>query len=206
MSIPLILLIPVKRWDRAKSRLAPSGGDVIDRRVLAEAFARDAVAAAIACPRVDAVYVVTDQPGFVPSGTAVLPDEGEGDLNLAITRAEARVRTAHPDSTVAAMCADLPCLRPDDLELAIDEAVGSATDRAFVADAAGTGTTLLIALPGQALGPLFGPGSATLHAGSGATPLSAAAPTLRRDVDTTTDLAAAVTLGVGPHTAAVLGR
>ena len=206
MSTPLVVMIPVKRWDRAKSRLTTPGGDAIDRRVLAEAFARDAIAAALTCPHVSAVYVITDQPGFVPSGTTVLPDEGAGDLNAAITRAEVRVRTAHPDAPIAAMCADLPCLLPDDLEAAAIEASGSSAERVFTADAAGTGTTMLIALPGRSLDPHFGPGSAAHHTASGAAPLSAIAPTLRRDVDTTADLATAVALGVGPHTTAVLGH
>ena len=205
MSTPLVLLIPVKRWDRAKSRLSPAAGGAIDRRVLAEAFARDATTAAIACPRVGAVYVVTDQPGFVPAGAAVLPDEGAGDLNHAITQAEVRVRETHPGAAIAAMCADLPCLRAEDLSLAIDAALDSAGGRAFVADADGTGTTLLLAQPGHLLAPLFGPGSAARHAASGAAPITAGVPTLRRDVDTTADLAAAAALGVGPHTATVIG-
>lgn len=75
--------------------------------------------------------------------------------------------------------------------------------RRFVADAPGDGTVLLTAAPGVPLDPQFGPGSATAHARSGALALVGEWPTLRRDVDTPADLAAAAALGLGPHTAAL---
>jgi 2-phospho-L-lactate guanylyltransferase len=77
--------------------------------------------------------------------------------------------------------------------------------RCFVADAAGTGTTLLTAA-GVPLDPRFGRDSAAAHAGAGAVPLDGGWPGLRRDVDTPADLAAAVRLGVGTATAALLPR
>ncbi len=76
--------------------------------------------------------------------------------------------------------------------------------RAFVADAEGTGTTLLVAAPGVTLDPRFGGGSAARHAASGAAALDGEWPGLRRDVDTPADLAAALALGVGPATRAAL--
>jgi 2-phospho-L-lactate/phosphoenolpyruvate guanylyltransferase len=75
--------------------------------------------------------------------------------------------------------------------------------RAFVADAAGTGTTLVAAPPGVDLDPRFGDRSAARHAAAGARPLVGDWPTLRRDVDTVDDLAAAAELGLGPYTCAV---
>ncbi len=79
------------------------------------------------------------------------------------------------------------------------------TSRWFVADAAGTGTTLLAAGPGVELEPHFGAGSALRHEESGAMPVRAELASLRRDVDTEEDLAAARELGVGEHTARALG-
>jgi 2-phospho-L-lactate/phosphoenolpyruvate guanylyltransferase len=76
--------------------------------------------------------------------------------------------------------------------------------RAFVADAAGTGTVLLAALHGRPLQPRFGPGSAAAHAAGGAVRLDGDWPGLRRDVDTALDLAAARALGVGRHTRELL--
>ena len=131
-----------------------------------------------------------------------LPDEGDGDLNRALHHASLRVRLVDPDLAVAAMCADLPSLRTEDLTDALSAGL---TPRWFVADSAGTGTTLLAAGPGVDLEPHFGTGSALRHEESGASPIRAELPTLRRDVDTEDDLAAARDLGVGEHTSRELG-
>lgn len=199
LSPSCVLLVPVKRWERAKSRLVIP--DTVDRRRLIEAFARDAIAAATHCPLVAAVYVVTDQAGFEPASARVLPDEGDGDLNAALRAAAARVAPLHPGLAVAAMCADLPCLTAEELSAGLAASRGL---RGFVADVEGTGTTLLVGAPGEELDPRFGPGSAGLHRESGRLQVVAPVPGLRLDVDTGADLDAARALGVGPHTAAVL--
>src|SRR5271168_5052444 len=54
------VLLPVKVLARAKSRLAVLAGD--RRRELALAFASDTVTAALACPEVARVLVVTSDP------------------------------------------------------------------------------------------------------------------------------------------------
>jgi 2-phospho-L-lactate guanylyltransferase len=105
---------------------------------------------------------------------------------------------------VASLGADLPALRSDQLDAALAAARQLGT-RAFVADAMGTGTTLLAAPAGTRLEPAYGVGSATRHADRGAHPLSTPWPTLRQDVDTAADLAAARLLGLGPRTAALVG-
>jgi 2-phospho-L-lactate guanylyltransferase len=99
------------------------------------------------------------------------------------------------------MCADLPALRSDDLDAALSAGL---SPRWFVGDADGTGTTLLAAAPGADLDPHFGPASARRHEDSGAVPVRAAVPSLRRDVDTDRDLEDAITLGVGVRTRAAL--
>ena len=53
-----VVVIPVKRLDRAKTRLSTRPAP--QRGALALAFALDTVRAALACPRVAAVLVVTD--------------------------------------------------------------------------------------------------------------------------------------------------
>ncbi len=78
--------------------------------------------------------------------------------------------------------------------------------RAYVTDITGTGTVLLAALPGVRLEPCFGADSAAAHDSSGAVALAGDWPGLRRDVDTASDLAEAVVLGVGPYTAAVVAE
>jgi 2-phospho-L-lactate guanylyltransferase len=88
---------------------------------------------------------------------------------------------------------------PQDLAAASRGARGG---RAFVADSAGTGTTLLAAASPAALSPSYGPGSRARHLDGGAVELTGP-PALRRDVDTPDDLRDALRLGVGTRTAAV---
>jgi 2-phospho-L-lactate guanylyltransferase len=72
-----------------------------------------------------------------------------------------------------------------------------------VADASGEGTTLYTA-PLEEFVPRFGFRSAARHEEDGAHPIAGALPRLRLDVDDADDLAAAVRLGVGAHTAAAV--
>lgn len=194
------LLVPVKNGRGAKTRLG--GVDAAGRAELMGAFARDAITAAQRTPMVE-VHVVGEPRALQQLaddlGVPVLPDEGGGDLNQALRRAAARV--ARPDRGLAVLLGDLPCLSTEDLELAL-----SREGRAYVADAAGTGTTLLMTPPGSDLDPRFGQHSADAHAASGAMPVAGPLTTLRLDVDTTGDLDRAIGLGVGSHTAQVLAR
>ena len=76
--------------------------------------------------------------------------------------------------------------------------------RAFVADAAGEGTTLVAALSPADFTPSFGPGSREAHLADGAHEVvEVDVPTLRRDVDTPADLREAIELGVGSRTVSV---
>ena len=194
------VLVPLKRPDRAKTRLARSG--VAEHQRLAVAFAWDTIAAALASPWVEGVWVVTDASELVPPGAHHLPDEGAGDLNRALARAADAISSTHPTLGIAALCADLPALSSTDL----GDALATIQQRSFVADAAGTGTTLLVAPARVQLTPSFGEDSARRHADSGARPLTADLTTLRLDVDTAADLARAVTVGVGEHTALALSN
>jgi 2-phospho-L-lactate guanylyltransferase len=194
------LLVPIKDGRGAKTRLGAFGPSA--RADLMTAFAQDAITAARRTPLCE-VHVVGD-PIALESFAAdldvpVVPDEGDGDLNQALVRAAARV--ARPGRGIAVMLADLPCLRTEDLELAL-----ARDERAFVADAGGTGTTLLITPDGVALDPRFGPGSSDAHAASGAVPVAGALTSLRLDVDTTDDLDRALMYGVGPATTAAVTR
>lgn len=193
------VLVPLKRPDRAKTRLARSG--VSQHQRLAVAFAWDTIAAAAASPVVAGVWVVTDAADLVPANAHHLADEGGGDLNQALARAAAAIRRSQPSLGIAALCADLPALVSDDLT---DALTACGADRSFVADKAGTGTTLLIAPTGTDLAPAFGDGSAGRHERSGAVALADTLATLRLDVDTAEDLAHAREVGVGRHTLRVL--
>ncbi|MEU6257626.1 2-phospho-L-lactate guanylyltransferase [Streptomyces sp. NPDC047043] len=199
------LVIPLKPLSRAKSRLSDTAADGL-RPGLALAFAQDTVAAALACPAVGDVAVVTDDAlagrELAALGARIVPDEPRGGLNAALAHGAAAVRAARPASPVAALNADLPALRPAELSRVLDAA--AEFPRAFLADAAEIGTTLLAATPVQELRPSFGPDSRARHRASGAVELTLdAVDSVRQDVDTGEDLRAALALGVGPYTAAV---
>lgn len=199
------LVVPVKPLEAAKSRLAPLGD--LRRVELALAFALDTVQAALECPRVTRVLVVSDDPRvrheLRASAALVEPDVPQAGLNPALRHGAAALRRLDRDTGVGALSADLPALRPDELSRALDAAAGHRV--AFVGDAGGTGTTLLTAAEGHPLPPAFGPGSRSAHRASGAHEIGLVdVPSLRRDVDTPGDLEDAIRLGLGARTTAVL--
>lgn len=197
-------MVPVKRLTAAKSRLRGALPGV-PHEELALALAADTLRAVLACPAVAEARVVTDDARVAAvaraAGARVLPDEPDAGLNAAFRHGA----TAGPAGWVAGLTADLPALRPAELAAALLAAQADPDGvRRFVPDAPGDGTVLLAAPPGVALDPRFGVGSAAAHAASGALPLTGDWPSLRRDVDTAADLAAAARLGLGPGTAALL--
>ena len=201
--VSFVVIIPVKPPARGKSRLDTVPAS--QRRDLAAAFARDTVEAAHRSPRVTSVLVVTDDHRFAAElsrvGYPVIPDGVSGDLNATLRQAAAEGVRRWPTAIPVALCADLPCLVTSDLEAALAEVRGAS----FVRDSAGTGTTMYAA-PHQEFAPSFGENSASLHLRDGAREIAVPAPTLRHDVDGPTDLARALELGVGPHTAQVWAR
>lgn len=199
------VVVPVKRLDVAKSRLAAYGDAV--RRELALAFALDVVAAALACPVVRRVLVVTDDAqaaaAVVGLGAEVAPDSPDAGLNPALSHGGDLLRAHDPALGIVTLSSDLPAATAADLEVLLREVRPGR--RAFVADALGSGTTVLAAAAPAPLLPAYGPGSRDRHQASGAAELPGAAG-LRRDVDTPADLREALRLGVGERTAAVAAR
>lgn len=197
------LVVPMKRLDRAKSRLrgAVPGGP--DRHVeLALALLLDTVTAARAADGVRGVLVVCEDER-VPvalrgTGVDAVDERGLPGLNEALAFG---ARLLGEDGHVGALQADLPALRPADLAAAIAQARAA---RAFCPDKEGTGTTLLLAGTGRPLDPKFGPGSAAAHAATGAVRIGVDRPGLRCDVDTAEDLDQACHLGVGERTTALV--
>ena len=216
-----VAVVPVKRLPQAKTRLRGALTGVPHERLVV-AMALDTVTAVLACPHVDRVLVVTDDPVAGPAlaelGAECVGQEPAGGLNPALVHgaAHAARRTGSagrgglpgPDGRIVALTADLPALRAVELSAALaagERLAGVAPWRGYVPDAGGTGTALLAALGGAALAPRFGPGSAAAHAASGAVCLDGDWPSLRRDVDTRTDLAEATTLGLGRYTSELVG-
>ncbi|GAB3123240.1 2-phospho-L-lactate guanylyltransferase [Streptomyces calidiresistens] len=201
-----VAVIPLKAGRGAKSRLGATLGERA-RASLAPALARDTVAAVLACRSVREVIVVTDEGWSAGApGVRVVPDVPNRGLNAAV---EHGVRVARATSHrhlggdaarmgVVALNGDLPALRPEELERVL---LAARAPRCFVADAEGTGTTMLTVAPDAVPEPRFGPGSRMRHRESGALELVLPdVPGARRDVDTGADLLVALGLGVGPHT------
>lgn len=195
------VVVPAKRLAVAKTRLRPvTAGAAVAHADLVLALLADTVAAAVACPVVRSVLVVTDDPDaaaeVVALGARTVTDEPDSGLNAAL---EHGARTADGPA-VAALSSDLPALRPAELAAALTAAAAAA--RCFVPDVHGTGTTLLTAV-GTALRPAFGAGSAAAHRAGGALALSGDWPGLLQDVDTEADLRVALGLGTGARTSAL---
>lgn len=216
------VVIPVKPAAVGKSRLAVPG---VDRVALARAIARDTVAAVARSTRVAEVVVVTAD-GPWPDLEARAPEiprepdrKAPADPELAESPVlrfvaesaprglapaiRAGLATLDPRRPRAVLLGDLPALRPSDLDAAL--ALAEAVPRGLVADAEGTGSTLITALPAVALEPAFGEGSAARHRALAHADLDVGSgSTLRRDVDTLAQLRAATALGLGARTTALL--
>lgn len=206
-----VLVVPVKRLDQAKTRLGARFGG--GRRELALAFAADTVTAALRAAPVRAVVVVTDVPeaarALTELGADVVADAPAAGLNPALRHGANVAARRFPGCGTGALSADLPALRPDELDRALLRAAQLTGERqhAFVRDAAGTGTTVVLSRVGSPLAPAFGPDSAAAHLAAGHVEIAGDdLPSVRHDVDTPDDLEAALRLGVGPHTAALLSE
>lgn len=198
------VVVPVKRLELAKTRLSVRPAL---RRELALAMATDTVAACRHTDGVVDVVVVTDDelagPAMRRLGAHVVPDVPDAGLNPALAHGVGVARGRQPGAGVVLLSSDLPALIPDALAALLSRA--GAVDTGCVADAAGTGTTVLALGPTSGVAPSFGAGSWQRHVDVGAVDLTAYAdPRLRRDVDTTANLADAMALGCGAATVTVV--
>jgi 2-phospho-L-lactate guanylyltransferase len=200
------LVLPLKGGPAAKSRLG--GGPR-----LARAIAEDCLDAVLSCPDVVRTLVVTADPQTAAAarraGAETVPESSPGSgLVAAVRDALGALDGAAP---VGVLLADLPALQPDDLAkglAAVREALRERPDApmAAVPDAEGSGTVLLAGRTAHDLDPAFGPDSLTEHLRRGAVAVFPDLPRLRRDVDTPDDLCAALSLGAGPRTSALMAQ
>lgn len=201
-----VVVVPVKPSARAKSRLEVPG---VSRAALARAIALDTLTAATACELVAQVVVVTDDATLARDAAMIpalrfVPEGDAAGLDAAVATG---ITAVDPNGRMprAALLGDLPALRPGDLADALRAA--ASVDRSVVADAEGTGSTLVTAAAGAAWTTSFGAGSLARHLALGCERLPIRdASTLRRDVDTADQLEAAAALGLGPRTAALLAE
>ena len=199
-------VIAIKPMEHAKSRLAVP--DPLRRR-LAWTMALDTLSAL--CRALPHVLVVSDQPALDArlrrAGLAVevISESGHFGINSALNRG-ALCLHAQGFTSILACVGDLPALRSESVARIVDASRDH--PRSFVADASGVGTTMLVAHDVE-LTPQFQGRSAAAHHASGAVSLAAEAigspvADARCDVDTEADLAAAIELGVGPATSALI--
>lgn len=222
-----VVVVPVKDATAGKTRL--SGAlDGRSRVALARAMALDTITAAVSCPKVGLVVVVTadeevrrDAPALAQSLSRVAGPEGNtatvrvvpepshagqrSGLDAAAAAGVAAGRALVPTAPVGVLLGDLPALRPDDLADALVAA--EARPRAMVPDAPGAGTTLLAVGNGVQFDSRFGAGSAAAHVGLGYVRLDVPPDsTLRHDVDLPVDLEKVRAMRPGPRTARLLDR
>lgn len=196
------IIVPVKPAAVGKSRLVDVG---VDREALARAIALDTIAAAAAATLVSRVIVVTDDADIRAElrrepQVEVVPEGDTRGLDGAIARG---ADVAGLGTARAALLGDLPALRPADLDAALE--LAASVERGVVVDSEATGSTLVTARAGAVWISAFGEDSAARHRLLGCTDLAVGGDsTLRRDVDTAAHLSAAVALGIGPRTSAVL--
>jgi len=197
------VVVPVKGGPLAKSRLHLPR---VARAALADAFARDTVAALAAGMPGAPVLVVTSDPDVarwaVAGGHRVVPDPGAG-LDAAVAAGVGAARGPGVRA-VAVVLGDHPALRPQDVRAAL--AAAGEHPASVVPDADAGGTALLTLPATGAVRTAFGAGSASAHERLGFVRLDLDLPGLRVDVDDASSLAAAVRLGLGPSSRAALAH
>ncbi|MEZ7002335.1 2-phospho-L-lactate guanylyltransferase [Streptomyces sp. AD55] len=200
MTTPWVALVPAKSLDRAKSRCTGLTPDA--RRSLARAMLTDVVRRLAGVPAVRAVVVVTTDPEAsataLASGAAVCGGRLPG-LNEEAGEALRTVGGADPAAALALIMGDLAGAGTADYAAAL--ALAGRHRRAVVADADGTGTTLLTLRSAADFRPFLGPGSLARFRAAGHRPLDVGpASPLRRDVDTVDHLLSLPAHTLGPAT------
>jgi 2-phospho-L-lactate/phosphoenolpyruvate guanylyltransferase len=155
-------ILPVKRLDRAKSRLEEAFGPA-GRISIARALVEDALEL---CRRVEVLrwWVVSDDDEVLDRaaryGFGAVRDRGAG-LNQALELAIAEVVAAGAGSATI-VPADVPLTAPEDLIDLVD--TGATSDVVVVPSRPGDGTNGLHLRPPGVVAPEFGPGSLLAHA------------------------------------------
>lgn len=180
------LVIPVKRFAMAKTRLSVDGAI---RRAAAESLLLSTLQVATSCLESSQIYVLTADEVATrhahQHGVSVLPDTAT-DLNTALHAAVAELKQREHEAIVVVLVADLPRLHSSDLWHALTRAAVSSAPR-HVADHHGTGTTFVSIPPRTDLPMVFGGGSAQRFTVLGSIPLRDAPQGLCTDLDTPND-------------------
>jgi 2-phospho-L-lactate guanylyltransferase len=193
--MPTVAVLPVKRFEHAKQRLAAELGPA-DRLLVAEAMLRDVLSALGRARRLYGLVVVTGEPrarALARGSRAELVDDPreEGQTaaaQLGVARAlEIGARRA------LLVPGDCPALDPQELD-GLLRADGGGPAVTVIPDRHGTGTNALLLSPPDVIAPAFGEDSFARHVraveAAGATLAVERIPSLELDVDTPDDLRA----------------
>jgi 2-phospho-L-lactate/phosphoenolpyruvate guanylyltransferase len=208
-----VAVLPVKRFDAAKQRLA-EGVTAGDRRALAGAMVADVLDALAAVRGLEAVLVVTAEPLAATLAEEldmpVIDDPEQAGQSAAAARGVAAAAAGGAERALL-VPGDCPALDPAEVEALLARPESAV----IVPDRHGTGTNALLLSPPDLFAPAFGPGSFERHSElarrAGARPAVATPASLTLDVDTPGDLAAlraalARRPGGAARTRAALGR
>ena len=187
-------ILPVKRFDAAKQRLA-GGIDDERRAALAAAMLEDVLGAIAESRSIERTIVVSGEPLaqeiVAGSGAEVVPDPGdEGHVRAAL----AGIARAEQEGAecVVLLPGDCPLLEPRELDRLLTGLPGSYVG--IVPDRHGTGTNALALTPPSAIRPAFGEGSCARHvaaAREAGVPFGIEElPSLALDLDTPADVVA----------------
>jgi len=194
------VILPVKRFARAKTRVVESIGPP-GRAALLRAMLADVLVALDRSREVERVILVTgegraekvamERAKRGPTPLEVLRDPADHGHSEAATLGIVRAKALGATCT-ALLPADCPLLDSGELDAALsgfsERTVGVATDRH------GTGTNGLFLCPADAIGPAFGPGSRERHLDratrAGYQAELVVIPSLALDLDTPDDLEA----------------
>lgn len=209
----------MKAFNAAKSRLRETscrGDQLPDVSGLAKAFLGDVITAAQRTELVTNVLVTSSDPAVEQAAyefnASFLPERSHppadlnhwADLNSAISDAIAYAFGSLASQLVAVVPADLAAMRSASLQSAI-EIASEHTCPSLIADHDNVGTTFLAMYQTELITPQFGAHSAAAHRLSGARDISRyVAPDMRQDIDSFTDLQAALALGLGTNSTATL--
>lgn len=179
-------LVPIKARAACKSRLSEITEE--ERRRLVELMLDSVISALLAADAVDRIAIVTPEPGPVPPGVLVLPDDGSG-LNEALVSARDRVREMGATEIII-LPSDLPFVRGADVDAMIQQ--GRRSGFALASDAAGIGTNALFLTADLPYLFCFGHGSREKHLAQalqlGLRPAMIHSERLEFDIDTQHDL------------------
>ena len=194
---PLVVIVPVRALEGAKSRL----GEVLDaeeRRDLVVELLDRTVRAAVAADGVDGVLVVSTDPDALAvaerAGARTLRDHGTG-LNGSLV--EARSQAVHDGAdTILVVPGDLPAIDTPSVAAIVEATAGPAPVVVLVTDRHRRGTNALLLSPPGVIPFAFGGDSRAAHAAlagaAGARYVELEGP-LALDIDTPDDLLLAET-------------